>query len=666
MFTPASAWQPPSELPDLRGRGLVIAEDTEGRDEGLAQKRGSGWVYGAGHISGVSWAWEDQAVYVPFRHPDSPNFDEDAVRRWVADHHADPTLTWVYQNAPHDLGWQRTQWGLRPPERIHDTTAMAYMVDENRISYNLDALARWRGLPGKDETLLKDAASAYGYPDVKKAIWRLPARYVGPYAEGDGRTTLGLFHSLMPVLEAEGTLEAYQLECDLIPLILEMRLRGIRVDLGALERAQVQLISLRDDALRQLSDQLGHRVGMDDIRSARRLEVYFDAQKIAYPKTPKTGTGSFDKSWMRGNSHWLPRLVDLARQMDDAGGKFLTDYILNFTHRGRLHANINQFKSEEGGTRSHRFSYSAPPLQQMPKRNDLTAALIRGVFLPEPGEMWCSVDFSQQEYRLIVHFSELLGLERASAAGDRYRLDPETDYHAMVAELTGLDRKPAKDANFAKAYGAGVSKFALMTNLTVERAAAIMEQYDREVPFVSRLAARCEELAGQRGWVRLLDGARCHFDEWEPAWRDWQGEADYRAAGGKGGLAPTSREEAMARVAEEGHPWHGRLRRAMTRVAGNRLIQGSAARQTKLAMRACWREGIVPLVQMHDELARSTPDEAGGRRMAELMRDVVKLTVPMSADPEYGVTWGRARKEKDKQGRVVYGATWAEAQVEAA
>jgi DNA polymerase I-like protein with 3'-5' exonuclease and polymerase domains len=353
----------------------------------------------------------------------------------------------------------------------------------------------------------------------------------------------------------------------------------------------------------------------------------FESEGLHFPRTEKTGQGSFTKDWMSKHEHWLPQLAFKASQAHDAADKFIETFLLSFHHNGRLHAEIHSFRDDTGGTRSHRFSYSNPPLQQMPARDSEISAMIRGCFLPEKDEYWASPDYSQQEYRLIVHFAALMNLSKVDDAVQQYINDPKTDYHSLVAEMTGLERKRAKDTNFAKAFGAGVGKFAAMIGKSIEEARAIYEQYDERLPFVSALSDRCKTAADTRGYIKLIDGARCHFDLWELSWREkgeeWQ--------------PPRTKDAAEA-------AWPGRrLRRSYTHKAMNRLIQGSAARQTKLAMRACWREGLVPLLQMHDELPFSCAREEDGLLAAEIMRDVVKLEVPVAVDLEWGPNWGMAK-----------------------
>ena len=176
------------------------------------------------------------------------------------------------------------------------------------------------------------------------------------------------------------------------------------------------------------------------------------------------------------------------------------------------------FRSEDGGTKSFRFSYSNPPLQQMPSRDKELGPLIRNVFLPEEGEVWCKPDISQQEFRFVVHHAVLRNLPGAKEAAEHYRSNPNADYHAIVAEMTGLDRDLAKAVNFAKIYGAGPKKFAEMIGKPLSEARAIIAQYDSRLPFVARLSRICQDEAVERGYTVLYDGARRHWDRYEAAY----------------------------------------------------------------------------------------------------------------------------------------------------
>jgi DNA polymerase I-like protein with 3'-5' exonuclease and polymerase domains len=645
MKRPPTDWQAPTELPDLRRAG-IISLDIETNDEGLRADLGSAWPWHGGFICGISIAYraggEIRARYFPIRHPDSRNFDPAQVVAWLKDLVASGVRI-VTQNGLYDWGWLRSDAGiLMPPsERLEEIGALATLIDENRFNYGLDALCAWCGLPGKDETLSIEAVKSLGVKISKKKyrpqshIWRLPARYVGPYAEADAANTLALFESLNPVLDKENTRAAYRLEIDLLPMVHEMRRRGVRVDTAAAEQARDLLLPKRNAVFAELSEKLGVRVGMEEIGRTEWLAAIFDQHKISYPRT-ELGNPSFtagNTGWMPKHPHWLPQLIVTADKYNNAVVNFLENYILGHVVNGRVHAEIHPHRSDAGGTRSLRFSYSNPPLQLMTAHDRELAPLIRGVFLPEEGEVWAKPDVSQQEYRFIVHYAVAQGLRKAKEAAERYRNAPNTDFHQLVAEMTGLDRQSAKAVNFAKSFGAGVPKFATMIGKPEAEARALYNRYDRELPFVKQLSGRCEYVAARQGYIELYDGARRHWDAWEAPAIAWIK-----------GMGPCSREEADRRVADPDHPWYRRrIRRAETHKAMNALIQGSSARHTKLWMRACWREGIVPLLQMHDALDCTVSSREQAELVARLGREAVALEVPMRVDLKFGRTWGDAK-----------------------
>jgi DNA polymerase I-like protein with 3'-5' exonuclease and polymerase domains len=535
---------------------------------------------------------------------------------------------------------------MPPGDRLEEIGALATLIDENRFQYSLDALCRWRGLPGKDESLLLDGIAALDLHKNKRKkiipqeyIWQLPAPFVGLYAECDAANSLALFESLNPILDQEGTRSAYRLECDLLPMVQAMRLRGIRVHLDAAERARDRLTAKRDAILVELSEKLGENVSMHEIARSAWLAPTFDRIGIKYPRTAK-GNPSFKggtSGWMSRDAHWLPQLITKAGKYHNAATKFLQNYIIDHAINGRIHAEIHPHRSEGNGTKSFRFSYSDPPLQQMSAHDEEISPLIRGVFLPEEGEVWAKPDAKQQEFRFVLHYAHLHHLPKAAEWVKRYIEDPDSDFHALTAATTGLDRQRAKNTNFARIYGAGPQKFAEMINQSLAEATAIYNQYDANMPFLRRLSAIYQSQAKSRGYIELYDGARRHFNKFAPG-GTW-----------KKGLGPCELEEARARVRDPSHPWYGKqLWRADTYTALNALIQGSAARHTKLWMRAVWREGIVPLLQMHDSLDCSVSSPEQAEIVARLCCEAVQLAVPMRCDLKYGRNWGDATHTWDE------------------
>lgn len=662
LFAPTSEWRAPTELPDLRGRP-VVAIDMEGKDDGLSRNIGPGWALGPmGYISGVSWTTEGSVGYAPIRHPDTPDlFPLENVMRWLDDLFRSGTRI-VFHNSPYDLGWFGT-FGVAPPVSMEDTLPACVMLDETKKRYSLDACCARYGVAGKDERLLKEAVSAYGGdPNKPQAhLWRLPARYVAPYAEQDTTATLDLWNQVEPQLRGQDVWDAYRTEVDLIPMVIAMRRRGIRVSVDRAEQTARDFRRVSGTAMEEVGHLLGlgRAATMDEIRSPVWKSRMFDREGIPYPMT-SGGTkgkpqGSFSADWMEKFDHPLPRAIVKAEKFEAGASKFIENYILGYTCRGRVHSEIHQFLSDDGGTRSHRFSYSDPPLQQAPSpdkdprdadknliMDEAIGTKFRCCFLPEEGEFWCANDYSQQEPRITVHFAAATKQPGVETALESYRNNARTDYHTMVAEMTGLVRPRAKILNLALTYGKGLRATAEELGVSMEEAEAIMKIYFYRLPFIKPLEEQCKRLAGSRGYIRLIDGARVHYPYWEGGFVSAEDRREAAQMGFR--LDPCDYEEALERQKDKRHPWsRTRLRRADTRKALNNLVQGSAARQTKKAMLMMWREGILPLIQMHDELGASVATQEQAARIAEIMKTAVPLQVPVVVDTEVGESWGTAK-----------------------
>jgi DNA polymerase I-like protein with 3'-5' exonuclease and polymerase domains len=645
LFQPVTDWVAPTELPDLRNR-KIVAIDCETHDIGLELNKGPGWASNRGSVVGVSWAAEGSSGYAAFDHPEGNNFTRKQVRSWLTS--LAKTTPIVFHSAAYDYGWLSAMGVDFTGAKINDTLAACVLVDENEYSYSLDNCCHRVGLPGKDMRLLREAVEATG-GDPKKArqeIWSLPGYYAGEYAEADAVQTLQLWHQTEPSLRSQDLTQAYDTEMGLVPMIVAMRRRGIRIDLDRVQQLILKFTALRDAALAEVGGLLDLRraANMKEIRSPRQMEQWFTQEHIGFPRTAKTGQASFTKDWMEKSEHPLPRACALAEKHEEAKAKFLENFLLEYEFHGRIHAEIHQYRDETGGTRSHRFSYSEPPLQQMPSPDkDHIGVDIRSCFLPEEGERWCALDYSQQEPRLTVHFAAKVGAIGAEAAVDRYIANPRTDYHQMVADMTGRPRPIAKILNLAMTYGKGKRSLAEELGVSLPEAEGILEDYHHRLPFIKSLEDKCKVAAGSRGYIRLIDGARMHYPSWEGGWVDWDERREAEARGKK--MTPCSREEAVLRQQDPEHPWSKtRLRRADTRKSLNNLIQGSAARQTKRAMLAMWHEGIVPLIQLHDEVGLSTADKAVAELAVRLMIETTPLVVPTVVDFEVGPTWGEAKK----------------------
>lgn len=623
FFPPATTWTVPTELPDWRGESL-LAIDLETRDDGLAKEHGPGWALpNSGYICGVAMASPHRgSIYVPVRHPDSSNFDRDRVRRWL-DAHLKCGATIVFHNAPYDIGWMQTDFGINTDKLVyHDTHAMAVMLDENRRSYSLDVLCKEAGVARKDERILREAAACFRI-DPKGELYKLPAHFVGDYAAQDAASTAAIAELMLPKLAEQNLEQAYGLEIDLMPMVMAMRRRGCLIDQDRCEVVKAEFKVERDKRLNSIKKLIGQRraVDIEDCNSPRWLEMVFQSQNLTYPVTPKAKQGQFQSKWLEKHAHPLPRLIAEARKYHDAGKKFIENYVQSFLYNGRIHAEIHQLRDDDGGTRSHRFSYANPPLQQIPARDPDLGPKIRSVFLPEAHAQWGSVDLSGQEPAMTVHYAVEYKAVGYKAAQQYYLNTAKPDYHQMTAEITGIPRKQAKVINLSLAYGMGIPELCNRLGVSMDEGAAMVNVYNNKMPFIKQLTRIQSNEAQTKGYVVLIDGARCRFDTWEPA-------------GGGKFYAALSYDEAKEK-------WpHANLQRAGTHKAFNRKIQGSSARQMKLIMRECWRNGDLPQLTYHDELAFSLTGDSMTKRIVHTMTHTVKLNVPTRADIETGPNWG--------------------------
>jgi len=306
---------------------------------------------------------------------------------------------------------------------------------------------------------------------------------------------------------------------------------------------------------------------------------------------------------------------------------YIEGVVLHGHHRGRIHCEFNTLKSDQGGTVSGRLSISGYPMHQIPgQKSKELGDEIRSLFVAEQGCQWLCADYNQQEPRLTVHYAALLGCRGVQGVLDQYREDPFIDYHQIIADITGLPRIIAKQLNLGLAYGLGIAEYARKYGIPLDVATQHYEQYHSNNPFIKDLTGECSNAAQKRGFIKTILGRRGRFPLWEPSRR------------GKGSFAALPREAALLAWPNEG------LRRAFTHKAMNKLIQGSAADQTKKAMRDLRREGYLAVLQEHDELDFSNGDPVMAERVDEIMRDTIKLRVPVVVDIEIGPSWGELEK----------------------
>ena len=469
---------------------------------------------------------------------------------------------------------------------------------------------------GKNEAVLKETAAHWGI-DAKSEMYKLPAMYVGEYAEQDAVLTLKLWQEMKKEILDEDVQSIFDLETELFPCLVDMRFLGVRVDVDAAHQLKKELVTDEKKCLQEVKKVTGIDV---QIWAARSIAEVFDKLKLPYERTLKTEAPSFTKNWLQNQTHPVAKAIAHAREINKSHTTFI-DTILKHSHKGRIHAEINQIRSDQGGTVTGRFSYNNPNLQQIPARNKELGPRIRSLFIPEEGHTWGCFDYSQQEPRLVTHYASLDGLYGVSEVLEAYNDEPDTDFHRIVADMANIPRSQAKTINLGLFYGMGKNKLQAELGVSKEDAEDLFRTYHDKVPFVKMLMESVMRRAQDKGRVRTHLGRRCRFNLWEP-----------RHFGVHKALPK-----------EEAEREHGpnMIKRAFTYKALNKLIQGSAADMTKKAMVDLYKEGIIPHIQVHDELDISVDGNAD--KIKEIMESAVELEVPNKVDYESGPNWGNIK-----------------------
>jgi len=613
LFTPETEWVMPDELKDLT-QYKEIAVDLETNDPQLTTL-GAGNVVGRGHIAGIALAVEGWSGYYPIGHENGGNMDSTLVFSWLRDIFKDPNKTFIFHNAMYDVCWLRSV-GITIKGKIVDTMIAASLINENRLSYRLDSLAKQYVGKGKDEKVLQAAAKAWEV-DPKKDLWKLPAMFVGQYAEQDAESTLNLWQRLEVELYSEELTSIFDLELKLFPCLVDMRFKGVRVDINRANEIKQNLIKQEKDILHKIKQMTNVDV---EIWAAASIAKVFDKLKLPYDRTEKTGAPSFTKNFLANHPHEIAKDIANCRELNKANTTFI-DTIMKHEHKGRIHADINQIRSDAGGTVTGRFSMSNPNLQQIPARHKELGPMIRSIFIPEENTKWGTFDYSQQEPRILVHYAKLQNLPGVDEIVASYKAG-DADFHQVVADMAGIERKQAKTINLGLMYGMGKNKLMAELGLMKESAEKLIRQYHTKAPFVKKLMDNVSRKANDRGKIRTLLGRACHFDLWQPVQF--------------GVFKPLPLEQARKEYGDH-------LRRAFTYKALNRLIQGSAADMTKKSMVALYENGIVPHIQIHDEVDISVESDKKAEEITKIMESAVELKVPNKVDYDSGKNWGEIK-----------------------
>ncbi len=609
MFEAQTEWVKPEEFPDLR-QADTIAIDLETHDPDL-KSMGSGSVTGKGKVVGIAVAVDGYSGYFPFDHEGGGNLEKSKVIQWFTDICQSPSDK-IFHNAMYDVCWIRSM-GIKINGNIYDTMIAASLVNENRFRYDLNSLGWDYVGKGKNETELKAAANEWGV-DPKADMWKLPSMYVGNYAERDAELTLSLWKVLQKELSDQDLGAIFELETDLFPCLVDMRFLGVKVDVSRAHELKRQLTLQEEMLLHKIKKDTGIDT---QIWAARSIAKVFEKLNLPFERTAKTQAPSFTKNFLSSHEHPLVKMIAEAREINKAHTTFI-DTIIRYEHCGRIHADINQIRSDNGGTVTGRFSYSNPNLQQIPARNKDLGPLIRSLFLPESDCEWGCFDYNQQEPRLVVHYASLDQDASVFNVQNAYK-EGDADFHTIVAKMADIPRNQAKTINLGLFYGMGKAKLQAELGVSKEKAEELFSIYHNRVPFVKTLMKGVSNRAQQRGQIRTLLGRLCRFHLWEPNSFGMHKALPFEQA-----------------VQEHGPG----IRRAYTYKALNKLIQGSAADMTKKSMLELYKEGIVPHIQIHDELDISVESDKQAKQITEIMESAVDLEIPNKVDYESGKNWG--------------------------
>ena len=612
LFKPQTEWLPPENFPDLSAYD-EISIDLETKDPDLI-KMGSGSIVGRGDVTGIAVAVSGWCGYYPIAHEGGGNMDRKKVLKWFQDVLSTPAIK-IFHNAMYDVCWLRAI-GLSVSGKIVDTMIASALVDENQMRYDLNNCSKRYTGKGKNETELYEAAKSWGV-DPKAEMYKLPAIYVGAYAEKDAEITLALWQELKKEIHHQDLSAIMNMETELFPCLIDMKFKGVRVDVQAAHQLKKELVTQEKESLLAVKKETGIDT---QIWAARSIAQVFDKLNLEYDRTEKTNAPSFTKNFLSNHPHPVVKHIARAREINKSHTTFI-DTILKHSYKGRIHADINQLRGDNGGTVTGRFSYSNPNLQQIPARNKDLGPRIRSLFIPEEGHTWGCFDYSQQEPRLVVHYATLQNLYGVDEVLEAYR-EGDADFHNIVADMAEIPRSQAKTINLGLFYGMGKNKLQAELGVSKDKAEELFKKYHTKVPFVKQLMDNVSQRAQDSGKIRTLLGRLCRFHLWEP--------------NSFGIHKALPHEEALRE--------HGPgIKRAYTYKSLNKLIQGSAADMTKKAMINLYKEGIIPHIQVHDELDISVESDKQAKRIVEIMESAVELEVPNKVDYESGFNWGNIK-----------------------
>lgn len=551
-------------------------------------------------LVGLSFAVEEnQAFYVPVP------AGRDAAQKIVdifKPLYEDPDILKIGQNIKYDYEVLR-RYGVELRGRMFDTMLAHYLI-QPELHHNMDYMAET--LLGYQTIHIEELIGTKG--KNQKSMRDLQPSQIYEYAAEDADITLKLKNILEPKLKEAGVEQLFwEIEMPLVPILAEMEMTGVRIDTESLKETSRIFNERMAEYERKIYEEAGESF---NISSPRQVgDILFGKMKIVdKPKKTKTGQYVTSEEVLVQLKHKAPIVENILNYRGLK--KLLGTYVdalpkLINPCTGRIHTSFNQAITATG-----RLSSSDPNLQNIPIRDD-DGKEIRKCFIPEPGCLFFSADYSQIELRIMAHLSGDDNMVEAFRVGhDIHAATAAKIWHVPVDAVTAEQRKQAKQANFGIIYGITTYGLAQRMNIDNREARQLIDDYFATFPKVQAYMEQAKETCRAKGYAETLFHRR--------------------------------------RYLPDIHSKNATVRGFAERNAINAPIQGSEADIIKVAMIRIHdrfrREGIRSkmILQVHDELNFSVyPEEKEQveRIVIEEMQQAYPLSVPLTADAGWGNNW---------------------------
>jgi len=696
------------QLTDLDLTGIdTVAIDLETYDPNLKTK-GLGAVREDGFVCGIAIATEKKSLYFPIAHNMTDNLNTKETWDYLNEKvFKNKGLRKVFHNAMYDVCWIRSATGEMPQGELLDTMIAASVIDETRIRYSLDSISKDYLKESKYKYDLTAKVLKWSNGTIKDpmtSMHKLPYHLVKDYAEQDVNLTLKLWklfdtkyldkvlytqyeedesgnklknkNGEFIIVKEKTSRKIFELETKLFPCLVDMKFKGVKIDVEKAKTLGKWLDKRKNNLLKIIKKHTKIDV---QIWAASSIKKLLEHQKITdYKKTKdrtkklkdkkgkpiidkETGkikteiiestTPKLPKDYLKTHKNRFLHMILKARECDKAKNTFI-EGLLGFVHKGRIHADINQIRSDQGGTVTGRFSMSNPNLQQIPAKG-MVGKKMRELFIPDEGCTWGSFDYSQQEPRIVVHYALKLGLPGTETLQDEFNKD-DADFHQIVANMAKIPRTTAKTINLGLFYGMGKIKLQKELDLTREQANELFATYHATVPFVKQLSQTLIEFAEEHKLLFTLEDRFCRFNKWETRNREWNNtinryepvpiltKKDAETAF-KAELLEKFKDHIADNYMKDFDSYY---KSAFTYKALNRLIQGGAADMTKKAMVNLYEKGILPQIQIHDELCLSIKKDSNE---ATIVKDIMETAIPLiinnKVNYKEGENWGTIKEK---------------------